>query len=138
MSDPNLTPGEQASEVAIHKAKNAQAAVELARELQLEEAIEKTAARTKEALIEGLTEVFGEGDQRKDPAKMQILIRRIPLICKDVRQIHVDMKEMKDDNKEANDQIKADVAKINDNIARGVWIILGAVLLAIINLVLKS
>jgi hypothetical protein len=115
----------EASEVAAHKAKSAQAAVEVAREVQLAEAIEKTAAQTKQALLEGLKEVFGEGDEKRDPDQMQILIRRIPLICQDVKQIHTDMKD-----------IKQDVGKINDSIGKVVWIILAAVLAAVMKVIL--
>lgn len=115
---PDETASEYASKEAVHKTKNAQAAIELAREVQLAEAIAKTASETKAALLEGLREVFGEGDEKRDPEQMQILIRRIPLICQDVRQIHVD------------------VADIKGNLKWGVRTVIGAVLLAVMKLIL--
>lgn len=107
----------QASEIAAHKAKSAQAAVELAREVQLAEAIAKTAAETKQALLEGLQEVFGEGDE-KDPSRMVVLVRRIPILCTNITQM------------------QTDIASINDNQKWAVRIIIGAVILALLKLVL--
>jgi hypothetical protein len=115
--DPNLT-SDEASEHAAHKAKSAQMAVEIAREVQLAEAIKKTAEQTKEALIEGLKEVFGEGDEKRDPDQMTILVRRIPLICQDIKQIHSDVADIKDGNKWI------------------VRIVVGAVIVAILKLVI--
>ena len=109
------TPAHEASELAAHKAKSAQLAVELAREAQLEEAIKKTASETKAALLEGLKEVFDFSDSN-DSGEMKILVRRIPLICQDVKQIH------------------SDIASINDNLKWGVRIILGAIILAMLKL----
>jgi len=58
--------------------------------------------------------VFGREEQG-----MFINIQRIPLICKDVLQI------------------KEDVSKIEDNLSKGVWIILAAFILGIIALLFK-
>lgn len=83
---------------AIHKAKNAAQAVEFAREVQLQKAVEETAQKTKEALLEGLREVFGESDS-ENPQQMKVLVRRIPILCTNVEQMHEDLKEMKDNQK---------------------------------------
>lgn len=112
--NPNAT-AHEASAYAAHKARSAQLAVELAREVQLEEAIKKTATETKAALLEGLKEVFDFSDAN-DSGEMKILVRRIPLICQDVKQIHTD------------------IASINDNLKWGVRIILGAIILAMLKL----
>lgn len=81
---------EEASADAVHKAKSAAQAVEMAREAQLSELVEQTAQKTKQALLEGLKEVFGDGDE-KNPAQMKILIRRIPIICTQIDKIHTDI-----------------------------------------------
>lgn len=85
----------EASAEAVHKAKSAQQAVEVARELQLAKAVEETAERTKKALLEGLKEVFGDSDS-SNPEHMKILVRRIPILCTNVLQMHDDIKAMKD------------------------------------------
>lgn len=106
----------EASENAAHKAKSAQLAVELAREAQLDEAIKKTAIETKAALLEGLKEVFDFSDSN-DSGDMKILVRRIPLICQDVKQIHTD------------------IASINDNLKWATRIVLGAVIVGLLKLI---
>ncbi len=93
--DPNASEADNAASFAAHKAKSAALAVEMSREIHLEEAIQKTAAQTKQALLDGLKEVFGYGDERQGSEQMSILVRRIPLICQDVKQIHVDISDIK-------------------------------------------
>ena len=106
---------EEASAEAVHKTKNAQAAIELARELQINEAVERTAKSTKDALLAGLKEVFGESD---DPKEMRVLVRRIPILCTSIEAMH------------------KSIEKIEKNLSRAVWIILTAVLLAFMKLIL--
>lgn len=106
----------EASAEAIHKTKGAQQAIELAREAQLAKAVEETAQRTKETLLEALKEVFGDSDT-KDPEQMKVLVRRIPILCTNVEQMHTD------------------IASIKDNITWGVRIVIGAVLLAILKVI---
>lgn len=98
----------QEAQDAIHKQKNAAQAIESAREVQLAKAVEETALRTKEALLEGLKEVFGDSDALN--GEMKILVRRIPLICQDVKQIH------------------SDISDIRDNIKWGVRVAIGALI----------
>lgn len=112
------------AENAVHKAKNAAQALEIAREVQLAEVVEKTALRTKESLLEGLREVFGDGDAAKDPKELRVLVHRIPIICEDVKEMKRDISDT-----------ASSVAKINDNLSRVVWIILTAVILAILGLI---
>jgi Fe-S cluster assembly ATPase SufC len=123
MPDEHLN-AEDASKEAVHTAKNAAQAVEVARQTQMIEVAKAAAAETKIMLMESLREVFGEGDQ-KNPEQMQILVQRIPLICQDVNQIHVDIREVKDS-----------VEKINNNTVWGVRLILGTVILAILKVIL--
>src|SRR4051794_36231553 len=115
--NPNST-AEEASAVAIHKAQSAQQAIEMARELQMQRAVEETARKTKEALLEGLQEVFGASDS-ENPQQMRILVRRIPIICTSIDQMH------------------SDITDIKDNLKWGVRLVLGAVILAIVALVIK-
>lgn len=109
---PDLTP-EQASAEAAHKAKSAQMAVEVAREIHQAELV----GQTKEALMEALQEVFGKGDD-VGSGEMNILVRRIPLICQDIKNMSVS------------------IEKINANVSRVVWIIIVAVVGALLKLVL--
>lgn len=87
----------QASHDAVHAARDAQQAVELAREVQLEKAVKETARQTKEALLEGLKEVFG--DTSEDPGQMKVLVRRIPILCTSIDQMHKDISDIKDSQK---------------------------------------
>lgn len=113
----------EASELAAHKAKSAQMAVEIAREVQNEELVMKTAQKTKEALLEGLKEVFG-GDENKETGEMRVLVKRIPILCTNIENMHEQLKEMKEAIKETGDNIKW-----------GVRVVLGAVLLAVLKVI---
>lgn len=114
---------QEASAEAAHKAKNAQAAVETAREIQNEELVQKTAQKTKEALLEGLKEVFGGGEDH-ETGEMRVLVKRIPILCTNIENMHEQLGEMKDAIKETNDNIKW-----------GIRVVLGAVILAILKLI---
>src|SRR3954452_12729229 len=118
MNLPEDPTAEEAAAVAVHKARSLQQAVEVARELQMQRAVEETAHKTKEALLEGLKEVFG-GSDSEDPQQMRILVRRIPIICTSIEQMH------------------SDISDIKDNLKWGVRLVLGAVVVAIITLVIK-
>jgi len=107
----------EASADAIHKAKNAAAAVETAREAQLAEAIMKSTEQTEAAVIRALSKVFREGDE-EDPTQMKVLVRRIPILCTNIQAMHEDIAEIKDGNKWL------------------VRIVVGAVVLAVIKLVI--
>lgn len=110
---------QEASAEAIHKTKNAAQAIETARELQLARAVEETAQKTKASLLEGLKEVFGESDS-KDPDQMRILVRRIPILCTNIEQMH------------------QDISSIQSNITWALRLIIGAILLAVLKLILLS
>lgn len=107
----------EASDQAVHKAKSAAAAVELAREAQQAELVEKTAQKTKEALLEGLKEVFGDGDY-PESSQMKILVARVPILCTSIEAMH------------------KSIESIESNQAWVVKIIVGAVVLAVLKLVL--
>lgn len=92
---PDLSPE---SSDAVHKAKNAQQAIEVAREIQNAKLVEDTAQETKKALIEGLKEVFGESDTA-NPQEMKVLVRRIPILCTNIANMHLAIEEMKDNQK---------------------------------------
>lgn len=84
-----------ASAEAVHKVKNAAQAVEFARETQLAEAVAKTAEATKQALLAGLKEVFGESDS-ENPKEMKILVRRIPILCTNIENMHQALQKMQE------------------------------------------
>lgn len=119
MDDQNtqITP-EVAKADAVDKAKDAQQAIEIARKAELAQTVADTAVATKAAILEGLREVFGDRNDPEDPDNMKVLVRRIPLICNDIAQIH------------------SNISKINDNISWGVKIIIGAVILGVLKLTL--
>jgi len=104
------------SKEAIHKAKSAAQAAELAREVQMNSAIEAAALTTRAALADALRDVFGENAK----SGRFIDITRIPLICASIVQMHEDL------------------ATIKSHMAWGVRIIIGAVLVAVLATVLKS
>lgn len=108
---------ESSSAEAINAASVHAEAVERARVAQIQETVQETARVTKEALLESLKEVFGDGDN-KDPEQMKILVRRIPILCTNVEAMHERLDS------------------IDENIRWAVRIILGGVLLAILKLVL--
>ncbi len=85
---------EEASAEAAHKAKGAQQAIEIAREAQLAQAV----ARTKDALLEGLKEVFGSGDSG-NPREMRVLVHRIPILCTRIDAMDKNIQEMRDNQK---------------------------------------
>ncbi len=120
---PDLTAHEASAEAA-HKAKNAQQAIELARELQQTELIDKIAEKAGEKLLVGLKEVF-TNDAERSPKEMKILIQRVPIICQSIIQIH-----------EAQARSDVNIEKINTNINRVVWLIVSAVVLALLKMVL--
>lgn len=83
---------------AIHAAKNAAQAVENARALQLQEAVEKTSARTKADVLDALKQIF-QGPDEKDPEHMSIIYQKIPVLCVRVDAIDKNIEELKDSNK---------------------------------------
>ena len=80
------TNAEEASAEAVHKAKNAAQAIELARQAQQAELVEQTAQKTKEALMEGLKEVFK--DESGEDSNVIVRWKRIPFLCKSVEEMH--------------------------------------------------
>ena len=111
-----LQTSEDASAIAVHKAKNAQQAIEMARQLQIQEAVAKTAEETRRAVFEGLHQIFGEPDG-KDPEQMRVIHQKIPILC--IRM----------------DAIDNNIKNIQDNLTWTVRLIIGAVLLAILKLI---
>ncbi len=102
---------------AVHKVKNAQQAVETAREIQLKEAVAQTAVETRKAVLEGLQQIF-KGPDEANPEHMSIIYQKIPVLCVRV------------------DAIDKNIADINDNMKWIVRLVLGAVVLAGLGLVL--
>ncbi len=84
---PDLSPE---SAEAVHKAKNAAQAVEMAREAQARE----QADMNKQALLSALREVFGDGDGARDPREMRVLVQRIPILCTSILAMHASIEKM--------------------------------------------
>ncbi|MBR1146674.1 hypothetical protein [Bradyrhizobium sp. AUGA SZCCT0431] len=75
--------------------------------------MDEQAKNITDAVVKEVKAIFAhDGDSN-------ILVKRIPLICNDILSM------------------KADISQINDNIKWGVRIIIGAVLVAVLALVLK-
>lgn len=110
---------------ATNKTRLAAEGTTLVNEAQLVDLIERSTIRTKDALLEGLREVFSNEDTSQSPGKMSILVHRIPIICRDVLEI-----------KSSVAATNKAVDKINDNLSRVVWIILTAVILAVLGLII--
>lgn len=119
------------AELAIHKTRSAQQAVEIAREVQIQKAIEETANRTENSIRKVLQEVFVESDSEK-PEKMKVLWSKIPLLCTNMTAMHESIRTI-----EANqtNNTKA-IEKIESYISKGVWVILTAVLVGLLNLII--
>ncbi len=82
------------------------------------EAIEKARmAQITVALTDALTKVFGDSDS-ESPTQMKVLVRRIPILCVNVEAMHTDL------------------AEIKGNIKWAVRIVIGAVIVALLKLVL--
>lgn len=118
MNETEKTPAQEASATAVTAAKVAAKAVEVSREAQLAEAVEKTAVQTKQALLEGLKEIFG-GPNQEDPEHMQIIYSKIPVLCVRV------------------DAIDKNIEEIKDGIKWVIRMVIGAVIVALISLVIK-
>ena len=116
----DLTPE---SAEAIHKAKNAQQAIELAREEQIARTVAETAARTKDALLEGLREVFGDSDS-KSPEEMKVLVHRIPILCTNFAQVQKDIGEIKVVIKENNGDHEIRIRSIEKNMWKWMGVLL--------------
>lgn len=80
---------------------------------------ELTDKRVEVALTAALKKVFGESDKSKDPEQMVVLVRRIPILCTNVENMH------------------SMIGEIKDNIQWGTRIVIGAVILAVLTLVFK-
>ncbi len=83
---------------AVHAARDEAQAREMARQVQLEEAIDKASLQTKADVMEVLEKVFGNTEP-KNPKEMSILVQRIPILCTQILQMHSDIGEIKDNNK---------------------------------------
>jgi HPt (histidine-containing phosphotransfer) domain-containing protein len=116
---PDETPSEHASAEAVHAVKNAAQAVEITRQAQLAEVVEQTAQRTKESLLEGLKEVFGNSDS-DNPQQMTILVRRIPILCTNIEAMH------------------QDISDIKGNIKWAVRLVIGTVILGVLGLLFTT
>lgn len=132
--DDKQAQAEAQSAEAVNAAANAAEAVERARQAQLE----AYRAETTRALSEALREVFGEGTA----SGRFVDVSRIPLICKNIEGIHDSLQEIKTDLKESYprkdsiDVIDKKVEELRDNQKWVVRIVVGAVLAAILGLVI--
>jgi len=111
---------------------------------------------TKQQLLEALKEVFGEGD---NPAQMKILVRRIPIICTNIEEMHEGIKDIKEhvfkidsklngeilrNNKQMEEKLKPfELDRVENTLVRKivfgmVALIITAVLLALVGLVIVN
>lgn len=106
------------SSEAVDKAAEAAAAVEVSRAEQIYAANLESEKRIEEAFIKALKAAF-KADDTDSGQKKFIDITRIPLICKDISQMQKDIEAMR------------------NNTTWAVRIVIGAVILALIGLLLK-
>lgn len=66
----------------------------MAREAQVQEALSKFADQNNKQLLSILKEVFGESDA-ENPKEMKILVRRIPILCTNIENMHKAIEEMR-------------------------------------------
>lgn len=86
----------EASEKAVHAAKNAAQAVEMARALQAA-ALHET---TTQSIAEALRQVFGEYTEQQ----RFVDLKRVPLICKQIENIDYSLTEIRETLKSNNDK----------------------------------
>ncbi len=114
---------------AVHKTKNAQQAVEYAREMQNKQLVEETAARTEASVLKVIESVFGN-DNETDPRQMRVIMQRVPLLCTNVDRMHI-----------AIDALLEKVGALQDNQKWTSRAVMGGivtvVVAVIINLILK-
>lgn len=120
--DPTKTNAENAAEFAAHKAKSAQMAAEISREVHQQELV----GQTKDAVREVFHEVFGKLENTSE-ADSNMLVKRIPFICIDIKQIQQD-----------NTASAKDIAEIKDNIKWGVRLALGALVTGLVAILFTS
>jgi flagellar hook-associated protein FlgK len=109
---------EKASANAAEGMRKAQKGVETARESQLIEVMEMFAERQEANILKSLQSIFGENGDAKNPGEMKVLVQRIPILCTEINTIH------------------KNIETINDNMKWAVRIVLGAVVLAVMKVIL--
>lgn len=117
-ADPNLELSPEARN-AVHKQKNAQQAIEIARESQIAEMVAQTAEQTRKAVLEGLNAIFKPADDT-DPEHMKIIYGKIPILC--IRMDNVDR----------------NIEKINKTLQWIAGLIIGAVVLGFTGVVVNA
>lgn len=108
---------EVTSAEAVQKTKEAAQAVERAREVQMNTANLESEKRILDSITDTIKDAFKTDNG--DGQKKFIDITRIPLICHDIATM------------------RGDIATINDNLKWGPRVVIGAVILALIGMVLK-
>jgi hypothetical protein len=114
MDDTNKVAADSASAEHAHAQAVATEAAEKARAAQLREIMEESDQRMTRMLTAALKETFGPEDKGT-----YANIVRIPLICQDLKTL------------------RGDVSDIKDNIKWAVRVVIGAVILALLALVLR-
>lgn len=89
---PDFLPEE--SKEAIHAAKNAAQAVEIARQEQIEAAVRANDERMAGLFQSALREVFGPTTPH-DTEQMHVLLPKIPLLCLTVENMKLTLEEIK-------------------------------------------
>lgn len=123
---------EQASAEAIHKAKNAQQAIELARAAQMYEAVEMSAQKTRSAMVDALKEVMDENRNIDTVGSKSV---NINVVANDIAYIKRDVAEIKD-KLEGEYVTKAEFAPVKMLIFGAVGLVLTSVVGALITLVI--
>ena len=110
---------EISSAEAVQKQKEAAEAIERARLQQIDTLNRESEARIATAISHAIKEAF-KSDEELGGERKFVDTAKIPLICNDIRGM------------------KTDIGNINDNLKWAVRIVIGAVILALLTMVMKS
>ena len=86
---------EEATVAAIESKKQTAEVVEFARMKQSEAQVESIKNETLNAVSNVLKDIFGESDT-KDPEKMKVIMKRVPILCTNVQLMHETLEKIQD------------------------------------------
>lgn len=87
-ADPQKTDAENASDAAVHAAKNAAQTVELARQLQVDNAAEHAATKIAQNMGDIVQDRIEHVLARGTEQDKSIILARVPYICQDIKAIN--------------------------------------------------
>ncbi len=86
---------EEASAIAVHKVKNAQTAIELARQVQIDEAVQNSADKMTQNMGDIVQERIEHVLARGTEQEKSIILARVPYICQDIKSMNAVLSEIR-------------------------------------------